>query len=202
MKNIIITIVVLFTLNSNAQTKSIFDDAYGETGVYYKDLNNDLDTFVGTYTYTSGTKIFKIELRKKIRSNINNIYYEDMLIGAYEYKDNGITIANTFNDLYNNNSLDGSNFDLYARIAFLGDWQGCEACSTDPNNVWIMGSITSMTNKSVNKIRFKRITVAGQPALRVLILAGGAVAKRADEPPTVIQPASFPCCTEFTMLKQ
>lgn len=202
MKNIILCTLILISVSCKAQIKDIIRTEMAQTGVYYKDLNNVLDPFVGTYVYTSGSTTFTIELRKMIHSNVNNVYYEDMLIGAYRYVENGTLNADTFDNLNNNNFTDGNNYYLRAPIVFKGDWPGCDDCSTDPNNIWIRGSLRSVTNIAFNEIRFKRITHNGQPALKVLIRAGGATAKREGDPIPVRQPSSYPCCTEFTMIKQ
>ncbi len=70
------------------------------TGVYYKDLQNFLDPFVGTYLYTNGNKSLKIVLQKKIMSKpSDNSYAEDMIVGAYQYIVDGQEKSNTLNRL-------------------------------------------------------------------------------------------------------
>ncbi len=134
-------------------------------------------------------------------SNRNNIYFEDALIGAYEYKVNNIVNANTFANL-NTTQTDRWNYKLSASLIFIGDdWLGCESCQT--NTLWISGYVDSITNIGSNEIRFKRIIHNGQQALRVLIISGDAIGVNEDEIRPPRQPNSYPCCNqEFIMIKQ
>lgn len=56
------------------------------TSRYIKDINNDLNPFVGTYIYTNGGTTFKIILQKlTMVYDVDKDYYEDLLIGELEY---------------------------------------------------------------------------------------------------------------------
>ena len=70
-------------------------------GQIYKDLDNILDAYVGTWLYTDGKKSLKIVLIKKV-DDYNGRYTEDYLYGAYEYKENGVILVSTLNDLTSN----------------------------------------------------------------------------------------------------
>jgi hypothetical protein len=201
MKNIIFILVTFFTISCKAQQiKDVFRDEEYQAGVYYKDLNNNLNPFVGIYTYTNGTKTFKMELRKMIHSSVNNIYFEDMIIGAYEYKDGNTIIASTFDNLNNGNFIDGNNFKLKASNIFIGDWPGCDVCTT--NTHWMSGRIRATTYVGSNEIRFKKVVENGQEALRVLIMAGGVSSVPEGQPKPIQPPLNYPCCEEFVMIKQ
>lgn len=78
MKKIIVLIIVLSSFSSNAQSL-IFNledkDQGWQTGAYYKDNNNLLTPYVGTFIYTNDTTAFKIVMRKKKVQHYMN-YYE------------------------------------------------------------------------------------------------------------------------------
>jgi len=73
-------------------------DGTRQTGAYYKDSNNLLNPYVGTYIYTNGSITLKIVLVKKMQQ-YNGRYYEDLLIGEYEYKNGSTIIVSTLSDL-------------------------------------------------------------------------------------------------------
>lgn len=75
---------------SAQQVESLYDSpSYAEPNIYYKDLYNDLDPFVGTWMYTDGNTSLTITLQKKarvsrntVRNRLNYTFYEDMLVGG------------------------------------------------------------------------------------------------------------------------
>ena len=85
---------------------------YLKNNNYIKDMDNDLDKFVGTWKWTSPTNpntYFEINFFKVLRWNANNInnYFKDKIFGNYKYVENGVIITNTltwntYNDLYSN----------------------------------------------------------------------------------------------------
>ena len=106
MKNIIFAILIIFTYcNMNAQTPVI--DVYSENNgeiqnAYYKDIDNFLNQYVGTWLLTSGTMSLKITFTKKVMFyNCYDTpkYYEDLLVGEYQYIENGVEKVNTLNNL-------------------------------------------------------------------------------------------------------
>lgn len=64
---------------------------------YYKDIDNDLNKFIGTWQFTDGgLTTFKIILKKK--TNYYDSYfqcYTDILVGEYQYIEEGIEQCNT-----------------------------------------------------------------------------------------------------------
>ena len=196
MKKLIYLSIFLSQITINAQIKNIPAPFDSEYGVYYKDLYNVLNPFIGTYLYTNGNTTFKIELRKKEHSSLGGFHYEDLLIGAYRYVENGELRSDTFNELNNVVHENGTYYDLWASGFHKGDWPGCDDCSTDPNNIWISGVI------SVNEILFKKIIHNGQEALRVLVVGNGVRYIPAGTPIPPVEPKKYPCCSEFIMIKQ
>lgn len=99
MKKIVILTCLIFSiLSCNAQiivqSKQNF---YTDTpdGGYYQDTNNLLDPYIGTWLFTNGTTSLTMKLRK-IVNHYNGKFYTDLLIGEYQYVENGIEKLNTF----------------------------------------------------------------------------------------------------------
>ena len=65
---------------------------------YFKDMNNSLDKFVGTWVYSVGNEYFKITFFKlgNQMSHMNLRQKEDILFSRYEYKKNGVTVFATY----------------------------------------------------------------------------------------------------------
>lgn len=103
MKKIQLILLVLFSICCKAQEVPLYPslESYKQSGVYYKDTESDLNKFVGTWRYQKGDTSFTIVLTKKTHSYYtpNNCYF-DMIIGEYEYIENGKTIINTLPQLY------------------------------------------------------------------------------------------------------
>lgn len=67
-------------------------------GAYYKDTANELNKFEGTWLYTNGTTSFKLILQKKTMQSYGN-HYRDLLVGGYQYIENGVEKVNYLNDV-------------------------------------------------------------------------------------------------------
>ena len=106
MKKLILIVLLLTTLyNCKAQQHIIplsSDLERKDNPDYYlKDTDNDFDNYIGTWKYENGNTSFKIVLEKRIKFLLSNDeYYEDLLVGRYQYIENGIEKANTLNDNY------------------------------------------------------------------------------------------------------
>jgi hypothetical protein len=104
MKKIIVTIVIgLIFYNCKAQSPILTLDRLGwenTKNAYYKDINNQLDNFEGIWLYTNGNTSFKIKLVKSIKY-FNGKYYEDLLVGGYQYIKGGVEKINTLSDANN-----------------------------------------------------------------------------------------------------
>jgi hypothetical protein len=75
---------------------------YLKNNNYIKDMDYDLDKFVGTWKWTSPTNpntFFEINFFKKEYYNPSgkNKFYIDVVLGNYKYVDNGVEISNTLN---------------------------------------------------------------------------------------------------------
>ena len=114
MKTISTLLVLTISFACKAQTPILprYDNPdFGDIdGAYYKDTLNDYDHFEGSWQYTNGDSLFKVLLQKKemvyIEASLGgSSYYVDMLIGEYQYVENGVEKVNTLpnmNITYNN----------------------------------------------------------------------------------------------------
>ena len=101
MKKILILILLTSTLQSKAQSPIIdLSDRDGTRiiGAYYKDVNNVLDQFEGTWIFEEEFTILKIVLIKKTMSYHSGCY-QDLLIGGCYYYKNGQTLINNLNQI-------------------------------------------------------------------------------------------------------
>ncbi|MCC1484413.1 DUF6705 family protein [Winogradskyella immobilis] len=119
MKNILLLLLtfIILTLSCRAQSPVVNIDATpSETpdGAYYKDINNDLGRFVGTWEFNTGNRSFRIVLRKVVQY-FDGDNYEDLLIGEYRYVENGTEIINTIPSL-NNNIIDAYDRNIVGNI--------------------------------------------------------------------------------------
>ncbi|TYB69080.1 hypothetical protein ES677_14590 [Bizionia gelidisalsuginis] len=133
MRNIILIALIGITFTCKAQNPiiSIHDkNAEITTDSYLKDINNDLDKFVGTWLYTNGTTSLTIKFEKK-EQVYNDDWYEDLLVGEYKYIENGVQKVNTLIDFDNTDDLDSVyDHSLLGNYTILKkEFPGCSNCS-------------------------------------------------------------------------
>lgn len=172
MKKINILILFLFTSSScKAQVTEIIpiqNHCYPSTkNVYYKDVNNLLNPFVGTWVYTNGSTKLKIILKKAV-NNYNGYYREDLIYGEYQYIENGIEKINTLSEIdviYQaqfNHSIAGNNI-LENNARQLP----CSDCLL--NQKRFLGHISDPLKDVTGRLFLRKIIVNGEPALSALI---------------------------------
>ena len=194
--------LVLFTSNCIAQNPilNITDDNGDQIqGAYYKDIQNLLDPFVGIYVYSNGTTYLKFEFRKKIMSSMNNYYFEDLIIGEYQYIKNGITIADTRNSFLENYA-NGGNHSVATNFINTGIGIGCQDCA--PTENYLRGGLSDCLSDRTAYFDMRKTTVNGQEAMKIGISwrsDGMGRNRTVNEPPTP-QPA-LPNA-EFILIKQ
>src|SRR5690606_103459 len=99
----------VFNCKAQSPIFPLDDWDYGQANSYYKDLNNKLNPFEGTWLYTNGNTSLKIILEKRLMQ-FNGDYYIDLIVGEYRYVENGVEKINTLSDL----SLDlGEDHSIY-----------------------------------------------------------------------------------------
>ncbi|WP_417195246.1 DUF6705 family protein [Bizionia sp.] len=173
MKNIIFIITLsISTLACKAQTPIISLDDRNEfvNGAYYKDLNNELNKFVGTWVYTNGNTSLTVIFQKKVQV-YNDEWYEDLLIGEYSYTVNGREIVNTLLDL---NIADPYYHSIAGNeIIYKNNRPSCSACTPterrvlmffddpDPNRKYLSSylAIRYIEDNGIEKIEAKLVSI-------------------------------------------
>ena len=198
MKNLLFLLLIGVSFSCKAQ---IVDDLYvsqsgfGTDGYYYKDLNNDLGRFEGTWLYSSGNISFEMILVKKIRLHItgpHDNYYTDALVGEYEYSVNGNELINThsnitetYNNIYDYNIAGDS-------VGRFGDGL-CHDC-TDSNQRKVYGSL-DQPNCEIsppNKFTLRYFTDNGTEKIEVVFYQSGSILGNFDPNDT-----TEPDCPEY-----
>ncbi|WP_407402532.1 DUF6705 family protein [Chryseobacterium sp.] len=172
MKNIIF-IFALFSSISLFKSQSITIDINDSelnkpTGYYRKDIHNILNQFEGTFLYTNGNTSLKIILVKKIKQ-YNSSYYEDLIIGEYQYIVNGVEKSNTLSNLdvvYNNQ---------YAKHAIAGvstidnNFRGWKCLQCNSNEQRLDSKIIDRITDRHATIYMRKTVVNGQEVLQVKV---------------------------------
>jgi hypothetical protein len=107
MRNIIKTLFIALVITSCAMSQTIIvrgqdngnlpEDFLSSGNYYYKDVNNYLDNFTGTWEYINGNEKFEIILTKVVQyhvvnTNLNLDYYEDGITIQYKkYTNNNLS---------------------------------------------------------------------------------------------------------------
>lgn len=170
MKTIIKLLFSLMLMSScKAQTIDISQqNGNNATGAYYKDTQNLLNTFEGTYLYSEGTTSLKFILRKQVMSSpANNRFHEDLLVGEYQYIENGVEKSNTLSNL-NVSYSNGWKYGIDGNTVLVQGDPGCQDCL--PNEKALrLGIVEESTNNSGFLI-VRKTNVAGQEAIEVRIV--------------------------------
>lgn len=199
MKNIVkILYVLIIATSCKAQVIDIAQQTGDQiTGAYYKDTQSLLNTFEGTYLYTDGLTSLKIIFQKKVMSTpANNRFYEDLLIGEYQYVENGVEKSNTLsnlNTIYSNGwkySIDGNS------VIGFGN-PGCNECLSNEKALKLGIVEDSTNNQGVLYVRKK--IIQGQQAIEVTVEWEGIKARDIND--SEIQQPTIPNQT-FILIKQ
>ena len=167
---IALTILVTSCYAQNPVINITDDDGSEINGAYYQDQNNLLDPYEGTWLYTNGTTSLKIVLVKKIQQ-YNSKYYEDLIIGEYQYIENGVEKINTLSDIdivYNNqrtHHIDGNS------IIRNTSKPPCPSCGYTEKRLRL--GLTEVDTGLHGRMIIRRITYNGQLAITINIRAEG-----------------------------
>lgn len=132
MKN---TPLLLFILTISLSCKAqniipIFDDTLGPAGSYYKDIDNDFNSFVGEWKWEEDNSSLTIVLNKFLFIAEGQSNW-DIIAGEYRYIENGITRVDELPFIPDTNNLIDHN--LWGGIISLQP-QGappCDECQAD-----------------------------------------------------------------------
>jgi hypothetical protein len=168
MKKIQLIILLLFLVNSNAQSviRALKMNEGGPiaAGTYFQDMDDDIDSFQGSYEYSNNGIVFRIHLLKKTMAHVAN-YYADTLIGEIEYYENGSQLVNTAAQLNTNFSNIHDHAIAGAQIRDNGF--GCPDCT--PGEIILESSY--FDSRLGGELTLRKTTVSGIPALKVNLYA-------------------------------
>jgi hypothetical protein len=177
MKKLLIISVFYISINlTNAQSPVIDllnQGAGHEQGAYYKDTNNYLDEFVGTWIFTNLSTNTNLEIRlfKKIMNQSNNNTYEDILYGEYKYVENGVEKLNTLSNL----SINYTNVENYGIDGnYLLDKKSAPLCIECTSNQKGIGLIITENGKEISyNFKARVFNIGGQFIMKALIYSDG-----------------------------
>ena len=98
MKNILILLLLSSTLIQAQEINLEDKDGTRITGAYYKDINNHLNQFEGTYKYTQGNTELTMVFKKIVEYN-NGVYRQDLLIGEVKFVKDGLILFNNLSKI-------------------------------------------------------------------------------------------------------
>ena len=137
---ILIASLFFFTSITNAQEDNIvtlggnvFPDL-NQTPLYFKDTENKMDKFLGTWEFNDGTNYLKITFIKKERVESSPTSFFDELVCEYQFKINDVEKYNTYGanstiDERGSNGILGSSFlsdNKIELVYFEPPLNGCE----------------------------------------------------------------------------
>lgn len=171
MKNIYLILIVLLSNTIKSQTIiNITDSEMGlPNGYYAKDLDNLLDPFQGTYIYNNGNTSFKIVLTKMIMQPVGS-HFEDMIIGEYQYIENGIEKINTLSNLnvnYPNQFLKHNIASKYIIKNINSRLWKCPQCNS--NEKRLAADLEDKISGRSADFLMRRTIINGQEVMQVMI---------------------------------
>ncbi len=201
MKNTIKTLVLLITISCKAQSpvKSIKNTDFPAThGAYYKDIDNELNVFEGTYLYTNGTTSLKITLLKKVMQ-YNGSFYEDFLVGEYQYIENGVEKVNSLPSININYNNQFFHYIYGNSLIRAKNRPKCNDCD-DLDGLRVRLTIKEPISNRYCGLIIKKDFVSGVEVIKINVLNNQAINynEGVDPVPMVIQ---IPI-GEFTLIKQ
>lgn len=180
---------LLFTTACKSQTVNM-EDYVGVTipGRYYKDINNLLLPFEGTFVYSNGNKNLKVVLKKMSHSSMGDVYFEDLLVGEFEYKVNNTVVASTLHKL-DSIYINGVKNSIFGNHILRGGSRACSYCPV--TDVFINGQLKDVSDINGAEIFFKKVSSNNQDAIE-LTLVWRIRGINKDLPASFSPDASFP----------
>lgn len=207
-KTIITFLLFISFINCKAQSPIIprFNNGgtFGDVpGAYYKDIDNYLNQFVGTWIYTNGTTSLEIRFIKRTMMFQDNSYYVDDLFGEFRYVENGIEKANTLNAL-NNNFLTPYEYSLYSITKmFKNSFPKCDECSDNNKRLLMLFKEPANDDSMLSaKLTVRRVDENGVEKIKIqFAMESVASGFKEDGSVSVARSHTIPY-GEYTLIKQ
>ncbi|MBN9282822.1 MULTISPECIES: DUF6705 family protein [unclassified Flavobacterium] len=140
MKTILTILLVSFFLSCKTQTIIPIAGEYNpqkyKSGTYNKDVDNDFDKYVGTWRFQQGNASLIIVFKKIVHDYFaKGNFYEDLLVGEYQYIINGVEIVNTLDRINIVLSQDDVNNIEGNLIIHRGVYPQCSECSLNEKRI-------------------------------------------------------------------
>lgn len=198
MKKFIPLITIFFALTTCKAQTPIYDISEPKDGPknsYYKDVNGLLNGYDGTYLYTDGNTSFKLILKKKVQSY--GYYYQDLVVGEFQFIKNGVEIGNTLSKMAINYTDEEINHTITGNFIITGTKLGCPECSVTEKRLRL--GFVDYKSPNTADIDIRKTTVNGNVAIKVHIRWSEFIMiKEGDSSPA---PASL-YTGEYLMIKQ
>lgn len=156
------SIIALFLMFISCKAQAPLYLAEKDSGNYYKDIDNDLNKFEGTWLLTNDTLTFKIVLQKK--THILNPYrnfYSDIIIGEYQHIENGIQQVNSIPNI-NSNSTPYENNTIYGDLI-----RRCDECLPGQRNVILLSFFDPVLSNRSMRMSVRHFIENGVEKIRV-----------------------------------
>lgn len=180
--SIIFAIISVFNAHAQSPIYPKYENSsYGrEQGAYYKDINNVHNQYVGTWLFTNGNTSLKIVFRKRTmihyqNPNTNNHFYDDDLVGEYQYIENGVEKINTLSNLYEEYS-DSYNYNICSRfLRHKSAPPKCVECSAGEKTLGLIFNEPSRRHLEGERYDFviRRFTENNHTKLKLWFIATG-----------------------------
>lgn len=211
MKDIAFLLFILFASNCKAQSPIIplNNSEYEDIrGAYYKDTENFLQQFEGTWLYSNNGIILKIILKKKEMFYLNGSilnFYTDYIVGEYQYVKNNLEMQNTLGNI-NMNHQEISDYNIYGNIMTKGIKFPAACPECQPGELRLKTFYTEPTRRNVEgldaQMVFRRFTENGVTKLKVWFYkVSGSYRVTWDGQPSDVETHLLPY-GEYVLIKQ
>ncbi|TYB78449.1 DUF6705 family protein [Bizionia myxarmorum] len=177
---ILLFIFSIVSCNAQSPVLPLYNQNEIINGAYYKDTENELDKFVGTWINTNGNTSLTVIFEKKLQV-YNDEWYEDLLIGEYRYTVNGREIVNTFLDLNiadpNYHSIAGN------EIIFKNDRPSCSECTPTERRILMFFDDSDPQRKHLSSyLAIRYVDVNGLEKIEAKLVSIGTTATLEGSP--------------------
>ena len=167
MKNLIIISIITISFSCKAQSPifPLVDWDNEQSNAYYKDLDNELDTFEGIWLYTNGNTSLKMELKKETML-FNDKYYEDLIVGEYQYIKNGLEAINTLSNI---NTVEGYQHEITGNSIYKNcDYLPASECIEGESR--LIATLSDPITGHAAKIILHKRVINGQEAILAYVI--------------------------------
>lgn len=189
IKIILITLIALTAIQCKAQDIRTLEQSRRNVtnATYIKDIDNVLDPFVGTWVLDDGTNYLKMVFKKKVKTLTGN-YYQDLLVGEYQYKRNGVEMINTLSK-FNVPQANAYRHTIDGNYTWTNQTPFYEYTSDNFRIELIMGEPAGRAYS----LEIRTTTFNGQPAIQIYKHKGegGKPYHVGETPPPIVVPNGF-----------